>query len=381
MSLTIGLLIPYSYHYLGGVQQHTLSLGQSLTQLGHRVVYLSPTPNPPTSIQPHLTIGKPFRIPTPNGSWTELSLPLHSPTQIRQLIQQFNLDLIHFHELLVPYTTWHWLKYSSVPNLATLHSGWNCHQHPNRWTNYYRLVHHFTHSHLQATIGVSPLANLCNHQLLAPQHYTIPPIIEIDQIQQPLPTPQALKNKRFRHLLFLGRLDNRKGCRHLIEAFALIPPTQRQQLQIHLIGDGPNRTKLKQRIHQLHLQAQIHFHGALKGKQKIAYLQHADLYLAPTTKGESFGMVLIEALAAGLPLIAGNNEAYQATLKDYPYPEYILDPHQHQLFAQKISQLLNNPHHQHQIKTWAKTFVNQFSPKVIAQQHLNIYHQLLSKYV
>jgi len=376
--LTIGLVSPYDFNVHGGVQEHSNNLGKSLSELGHKVIFFSPSEESLAIPQPHINIGYGVRLPTFNGSWAELSFSQTSSKEIKKILQDNKIDILHFQELLVPFASWSWIKHSSAINIVTFHTSWevdSTKQGP--FSIYAQFVKSKVFNYISKTVAVSPLAKNCNQSLLK-NNTVIPPAIDITSIQKKQNKPQPL-NQPGNHLLFVGRLDERKGTHHLIKALHKMPKNIIDNTTLHIVGSGPGKSHLQTLIKRYQLIDRVIFHGAFSQDLKYAFMQHADLFIAPTTHGESFGMVLIEALAAGCPVIAGNNEGYATTLANYPYQEYILDPTKYKDFAEKITALLKNKTHQKEIKKWAATFVLQFDSMQVAKEHEKIYYEVIKE--
>jgi len=372
--LTIGLICPCSFLIAGGVQEHTTNLGNALTKIGCNIVYLSPDINSDLLPHPHISTGVSIRVPTPNGSWTEISLALHSRSQIRHLINTYKIDVLHFQELLTPFSSWTWLKASNVPSVATFHSGWEIHDNKNPFESILKLIKPQLTPNLTQSITVSEVSSACNSLLLV-NNQIIPPAINTNIALNIINMPLTYNSKY--NILFIGRLDERKGAENLVLAFNKLPSKIKRLTTLHIIGDGPKKPFLEYLINKYQLSSSVVLYGKVSGMSRVPFFQHADAIIAPTTHGESFGMVLIEALASGCPVIVGNNDGYKETLKDYPYQQYILDPKNHQLLANAITSLLTHPDHQKNIKFWAKTFVKQFDSMNIAKKHLQIYQKIL----
>lgn len=370
--LTIGLICPYSFLFSGGVQEHIKNLGTALKKLNCNVIYFSPDKANNSLPQEHISTGRNFRIPTPNGSWAEISFSQHGPSQIRRLINDHEIDILHFQELLSPFTSWAWLNASNIPNIATFHAAWD----KNPYINIFlKLIAPMIKNKIIKSISSSSVSALSNRSLLT-KNIVIPPTINLHLILSKHPYPSSF-NKSAINVLFVGRLDRRKGALYLIKSLQYL--SKNNNVLLHIIGEGPEKSRLIDLICKHDLSSQIIFYGKVNNLTKYAFLQHANLFVAPTTHGESFGMVLVEALAAGCPVIAGNNDGYKETLKDYPYQQYVVDPTNSEALASAITSLVSNKSHQKYIKRWAKKWVKQFDANLIANKHLKLYRQILSQ--
>jgi phosphatidyl-myo-inositol alpha-mannosyltransferase len=373
---TIGLVCPYSFAANGGVQEHTLNLARGLKELGHKVVFISPNKSAEISLLPHVQLGISTRLPTPNGSWAEMSIANQTKQEIQEVVAKYSIDIFHFQELVVPFSAWFWLKHSPLINVVTYHSGWEAN---STRAGFFSVFLHYlkrqSFSYIDNSITVSSVAAQCN-KILLKNNQIIPPAINIDLIKKKRAKPPTLDQTKF-NLVCIGRLEQRKGVPYLIHALAKLPKKILNQTTTHIIGDGPDKAAILNLIDEKKLNTKVLLHGSLTQEEKLSFLQHCTALIAPATHGESFGIVLIEALAAGCPVIAGNNIGYLTTLSDYPYQEYILNPSQADLFAERITQLLTHPAEQQTIKRWSKSFVKLFDHRSVAKKHIALYQELL----
>ena len=363
----------------GGVQKHTLSLGEALKKLGVSVTYISPTPQKTNPPQPHIQIGQLVRVPTLNGSWGSISRTIKSPNQIRNIITQNNFDLLHFQELIAPSISWQIIKVSSVPNLATFHTGWDKNAPQENLQPLINQIGQNLKPYLTASIAVSPTAAQTNRQIIQPPLHIIPNAVDLSLFNTKHPKPKHINTNRL-NLLFIGRFEERKGLPHLLNALKYLPSDLKTQITLNIIGSGPQIQLIKKQIKELNSQPNVNLLGYLSDSQKAAYLQHSDFFIAPSTGGESFGIVLIESFAAGTPVIAGNNDGYSHLLRHYPYKNGVLDVTNHRRLAQVITHLATQPKLRQQLSHWGKTFASQYSADKIAQQHLNLYQKIISDY-
>jgi phosphatidyl-myo-inositol alpha-mannosyltransferase len=377
-SLRIGLVIPYSYSHPGGVQIHTLSLGKYLTILGHKVIYFSPTQNQKDCPKSHITIGNGLLLPSPNGSRAPITFCHQTITELKTVIDKQSLDILHLQEIIAPTVSWKLLHASSCKNVATYHAGWDR-------TSYLESIHPLLKQiapnlipFLHASITVSPIAKRCYQELLIHPNYMISPAIDLMPLTQTYARPTKLPKDKV-NLLFISRFDPRKGLPHLIKALATLNPATLSSIHLSIIGDGPQRQQVVKLIEQYNLSPYITFLGVQTSAIKYQYLKHADIFIAPTTHGESFGMILTEAMAAGLPIIAGNNEAYRYVLKKYPTSKALIDPKNAVQFASSIEYYCNHPQLRRMLSSRGKVQVKQYSALTVAKKHIDIYTRILQQ--
>lgn len=373
--LHLGLVTSSSYATFGGVQYHTQNLGEALIKLGTKVTFISPTSEKTFCPTPHLRIGRAMKIPTPNGSWATFSVTSRSTDEIAKIIAKRKIDILHFQELNCPLSSWQILAASMVKNVATFHSGWNRSSYFENLQPFFKSIGQLLKNKIQATIVVSKTSAHCS-QGVAPTKINIIPIaLNLTPYQTLHPRPLKLSKNKI-NLLYIGRLEKRKGVNKLIKAFNQLKPDIKQKTNLYLIGKGVLETTLRLQTKINKLENQVHFLGALSENQKIAYLQHCDIFISPATHGESLGITLVEAMAAGKPIIAGNNDGYQETLADYPCQRCVVDPKNSQNFAKVIEELISDEKLRRQLACWGPKHADKYSAERVAKQHLKIYTQL-----
>jgi len=375
--LNIALVSHVDWTMHGGVQKHIFALGEALKKLDVKVTYISPTPQKDDHPTPHIQIGKLIRVPTPNGSWGSVSRTIQSPSQIRRIITEQDFDLLHFQELIAPSISWQIVKASPVPNIATFHTGWDSDATQEGLHPLIKQIGQDLKPYLTASIAVSQVAAETNRNIIKKPLHLIPNAVDLSLYTKKHPKPRHIYPKKI-NLLFIGRFEERKGLPHLIASLEHLPPELNKKITLNIIGSGPQEEQVKEQIHNLSNKPKINFLGFVTDKQKAAYLQHSNLFIAPSTSGESFGIVLVESLAAGTPVVAGDNDGYSLLLKDYPYHDAVLDVTKPKQLASVITKLIDDPKLRHKLSRWGKKFVTQYSAEKIAEQHISLYKQILS---
>lgn len=306
-ALRIAMVSPYDAAYHGGVNEHVYQLTRYLRQWGHQVKIIAPCsrriPNDPDFIP----LGRVTPVAV-NGSVARISLSLTLGPQIRRILNREQFDLAHVHEPLSPTLPTTFLRCSTVPNVGTFHAS------SKRSLGYTFVQTRLTQvaPKLTGRIAVSAAAReFANRYFPAP--YTIIPngvdVATYGAKHQPL----APYNDGVPTVLFVGRYnEERKGFRYLLEAMALVQQTLPQARL--LVAGGGDSTPFLPLIRHLNLH-HVHFLGFV-GKQHLAALyQTATVFCAPSTGGESFGIVLLEAMAAGCPIVAADNPGYRDVLE------------------------------------------------------------------
>jgi len=197
--------------------------------------------------------------------------------------------------------------------------------------------------------------------------------------------PNPVDIKRFRtdkkagdqkRIVFLGRLVERKGCRQLIKAFAKIYKDY-PGCELVIAGDGPERKSLQKLARRLKISGHTRFLGYIDEKDKPQILGSATIACFPSLYGESFGIVLIEAMAAGAGVVlGGNNPGYSSVLADKP--ELLFNPRDTQSFANKLQSFLDDAALARQASAWQGRTVKQYDIDVVGAQIIGLYDDAIA---
>ncbi len=182
------------------------------------------------------------------------------------------------------------------------------------------------------------------------------------------------------NVFFLGRLVERKGCQYLLRAVARLRKRNLwpEDARLVICGKGPLDARLKRYAEVHNLDGVTEFTGFINEADKPRYLASADLAVYPSTGGESFGVVLLEALAAGRgTVLAGDNPGYSSVMASRP--ESLVDPTDTEAFADKLLKFLTNPEARRQSRAWQRDYVRHFDISEIGKQFLQVYEQALHK--
>ena len=306
--LKIAMVSPYDFTWPGGVTAHVSQLGIELGRLGHEVQTLAPhSPSRLDSAGPSfIPLGRSVPVPS-GGSVARVSFSWWLYRRIRALLEEESFDIIHLHEPLAPVLPLCVLEVSNAVNIGTFHAYYD-RQH------LYRLSHPIIkrwHSRLHGGIAVSPVAlRYVSHYF--PRHYEIIPNgINVDHFARDVaPWPEYRDGKL--NILFVGRLEKRKGLRYLLEAYSRLK-WELPESRLLVVGPG-NPDKESHRILGARNPSDVLITGRVSYHDLARYYATADICCFPATGAESFGIVLLEAMAAGKPVVASDIEGYRGVL-------------------------------------------------------------------
>ncbi|MFV0259007.1 MAG: glycosyltransferase family 4 protein [Acidimicrobiales bacterium] len=290
--MRVGLICPYSLAVWGGVQAQVLALGRALRDRGVDTQVLAPCDGTPP--EPWVTpLGN--SIPyAQNGSLAPLAPDAAAQLRVIAALWDEEFDVLHLHEPLAPGPTMTALFVKPAPLLGTFHAAGHIGSY--RW---FRPVVSRMASRLDQRVAVSPEAADMAERHLGGAYDVLFNGIEVDRFAGAEPMPD-----RERAVLFLGRHEPRKGLSVLLEAVRWLPP----DVQILVAGSGPETSTLQARYRD---DDRIVWLGPLPELDKRRYLRGVGAFCVPSLGGESFGLVLLEGMAAGVPIVASDLPAYE----------------------------------------------------------------------
>lgn len=305
--LKIALVTPYDLASPGGVTAHIRSQARALRALGHEVLIYGPSSSADaledgeTALQRAITI-------TVGGTASGLALNPFLGGRVKSILREERFDVIHTHEPLAPFVPWPFLRHAGpAVRVGTFH----VHRAGAHWPyglgSIYlrRLVNRLDHR-----IAVSEAARKTVARYFPGAYEIIPNGVDVERFQQERPRPPELNDGR-RNVLFISRIEPRKGLPHLIRAMARIRATV-PSARLVVVGDGPDRDQAEALARDL--PEDVLFVGRAADDDLAGYVQAADVFCAPATGGESFGIILLEAMAAGKAIVASDIEGYAAVL-------------------------------------------------------------------
>ena len=308
--MKIAMVSPYDFTWPGGVTAHVTQLARALGRSGHEVQVLAP--HSPSRECPDADLLVPLgrSVPLPSGgSIARVSLSWWLYPKVRALLQREQYDIIHLHEPMAPILPLCVLEFSRSVNVGTFHASY-ARQH------LYRVTHPIIkrwHQRLHGNIAVSPAARRYVNNTFPGDYEIIPNGIDFDRFSAGVaPLPQYQDGKL--NILFVGRLEKRKGLRYLLEAYGKLK-WDLPNIRLIVVGPG-NPDKESYRIISSHNLQDVEFVGRVSYEDLPRYYASADIFCSPATGAESFGIVLLEAMAAGKPVVASDIEGFRGIVTD-----------------------------------------------------------------
>ncbi|HEY3996372.1 MAG TPA: glycosyltransferase family 4 protein [Mycobacterium sp.] len=304
--MRIGMVCPYSFDVPGGVQSHVLQLAEVMRARGHDVSVLAPVS--PHAALPEYVVSAGKAVPIPyNGSVARLRFGPASHRKVKKWLVEGDFDVLHLHEPNAPSLSMLALNIAEGPIVATFHTSTT----KSLTLTVFQGILRPMHEKIIGRIAVSDLARRWQMEALGTDAVEIPNGVDVDSFASAARLdgyPRPGKT-----VLFLGRYDeSRKGMSVLLEALPRVVE-RFADVQLLVVGRG-DEDHLRSQAGEL--VKHIRFLGQVDDAGKASAMGSADVYCAPNTGGESFGVVLVEAMAAGTPVVAGDLDAFRRVLCD-----------------------------------------------------------------
>lgn len=303
--MKVGLVCPYTWDVPGGVQAHVRDLADSLVRLGHEVSVLAPVDDPDTADLPAYLVPAGRAVPVPyNGSVARLAFGPLSLARTRRWLRRGRFDVLHLHEPTVPSLSMLALFAARGPMVATFHTA----TARSRALQVFGTTLQPGLEKVTGRIAVSPAARRVVMEHLGQDAVLIPNGVEVSRFAGAVPLDGVAKVPT---VVFLGRVDEpRKGLAVLLAALpGLLAQVPDARLLVAGPGEGEDMVPPE-------LAAHVQLLGLVSEVDKPRVYASGTVYCAPNTHGESFGIVLIEAMATGTPVVAADLEAYRRVLDD-----------------------------------------------------------------
>ena len=332
--MKIGLVTPYVYPLPGGVNEHVRFLYENLRLRGHDVRILTSSHGLQRSSEGDvIRIGKGFSMPS-NGSVGTITFSPRYVSQVQKVLDRERFDLLHFHEPFVPFLSPIVLRQSTSVNVATFHAY-------GGFSPAYELGKRALRGYagrLHGRIAVSAAASHFVDRFFPGDYKVIPNGVDLGRFQRAVPIARWQDGTP--NVLFVGRLEDRKGLPHLLKAFRLIRKSG-LEARLLVVGSGPQERESRRYVMTRGLQ-NVEFLGRVSDSEKAQLFKTADVFVSPATGRESFGIVLLEAMAAGAPSVCSDIHGYKGVVQR-GRQAILVPPNDAKALAAGITELLVDP--------------------------------------
>jgi phosphatidyl-myo-inositol alpha-mannosyltransferase len=365
--LKIGIVSPYGYPHPGGVNEHVRYTYEAMRRMGHDVWILTSKYGRERESEGRIIrLGTGWAVPA-NGSVGRVTLGLRFKHQAREVLEAHRFDILHFHEPFVPFLSPTVLDASETVNVATFHAfgGFS----PSYWIGSKfagRLG-----SLLHGRIAVSGAARHFINRYFPGEYRIIPNGVDLDRFTTAQPY-EELRDGTL-NILFVGRFEERKGLIHLLKAYHRLRK-RKVDARLLVVGDGPKRREYR-RFVGLRSIRDVEFLGRVDDAAKVRYFASADVYCAPNTGQESFGIVLLEAMAAGVPIVASDIHGFKNVIQRNVHG-VLVEPRNPRALAAALYALARDPDLRHEMGEAGRARAPEFSWDRVTERIVDYYYEV-----
>jgi len=367
-SLRIGMVSPYGWDVPGGVQVHIKDLAETLIAQGHSVSVLAPVSQEDQLSESYVvSAGRPVPIPY-NGAVARILFGPLASSRVKQWIAHGEFDVLHIHEPAIPSLSLLTAWAADGPIVATFHAA------ANKQKAIYAVgpILEAMLEKVSAKIAVSEMARATLKDHFDTEAVVIPNGIDSQKFADALARPEWQTEFT---VGFLGRFDEpRKGLPILIDAFA---QAVARDPRLRLLVAGPGDAKAALKNVAPTVSEKITFLGKLDDESKKQFFKSINLYVAPNTGGESFGIILAEAMAAGTPILASDIPAFEQLLQQGKTGALFASQDAHQLADQMLA-LFADSDRRRELAQAGLERARDFDWQTVASQIMDVYEMVIA---
>ncbi|MBI4267331.1 MAG: glycosyltransferase family 4 protein [Chloroflexi bacterium] len=372
--MKIALVSPYDFVYPGGVANHITNLDQQLTNMGHEVRVIAPASRVVSAFGDRFVpIGKPRPLPS-SGSITRISLSIRLASAIKEVLDREKFDIVHLHEPFMPMLCSAVLRFSNTANIGTFHACDGLPGYYLGWPVGIMMAKHRARK-LNGRIAVSwPALEFASKHV--PGEYTIIPNgVDLDRFSPGVPPIERFCDGK-KNVLFVGRLERRKGLIYLLRAYYQMK-RELPDSRLIIVGPGTRLRRIYEKwIRESRLEDVV-FVGGVSYEDLPRYYQTADVFCAPALGRESFGIVLLEAMAMGKPIVATNIKGYASVVASGE-EGLLVPPKDSRALSQALMSVLGDKTLQQGMIAKGRLKVQDYSWKNVARRVADYYNKVFS---
>jgi phosphatidyl-myo-inositol alpha-mannosyltransferase len=364
--LKIGIVSPYGYPHPGGVNEHVRFTYEAMRRMGHDVWIITSKYGRERESEGHvIRLGTGWAAPA-NGSVGRVTLGLRFKRQAREVLEAHRFDILHFHEPFVPFLSPTVLDASETVNIGTFHAfgGFS----PSYWIGSKfagRLA-----GLLHGRIAVSGAARHFINRYFPGEYRIIPNGVDLDRFASAEPF-EELRDGTL-NILFVGRFEERKGLIHLLKAYHRLRK-RKVDARLLVVGAGPKEREYRRYVGLRGIR-DVEFLGRVDDEDKVRYFASADIYCAPNTGQESFGIVLLEAMAAGVPIVASDIHGFKRVV-ERNVQGILVEPRNPRALAAALYALARDPDLRDEMGEAGRSRAPEFSWDRVTERIVDYYYE------
>jgi len=373
--MKIALVSPYDFAYPGGVVNHISCLEHHLTRMGHDVRIIAPASRTvPDLGERFIPVGKPRPVPA-SGSIARITLSPWLSSRVKEILEREHFDIVHLHEPFMPMLCTTVLRLTKAPAVGTFHASggkpWYTMFSPimkwylDRWFR-----------KLDGRIAVSKPAREFIHGHFPADYTIIPNGVDLEHFSPRVPPLEKYRDGKL-NILFVSRLEKRKGVNYLLSAYRRV----RQEIgNCRLILVGPGTRWSRQYEEEVKEQGldDVVFAGLVPQAELPRYYQTADIVCSPATGRESFGLILLEAMAMGKPIVASNIDGY-ASVASHGAEALMVPPKNEHMLADALISLATHAELRQEMGARGKLKAAEYGWDSIARRVMDFYEEVIQR--
>ena len=365
--MRVGLVSLHSFLKPGGVKTHVFGLHKEFQKKGIATKIIAPRrENYENYGKNVILLGTSFPFPF-GGSQSDFAIHFNSEV-IDETLNREKFDVLHFHNFSFP-SSFQILEKSEALNILTFHANIEGSDFLKNFPIFLYVLKQIINWKIDGIIGVAPLS------LEVFKDYKGPKVIIPNGVDIKRFNPKNHKIKKFQdgkiNILFVGRIEKRKGLIYLLKAYKILEK-KFHNIRLIIVGEGELKEDAKSWVKDNNLK-EVYFEGEKVGKELASYFATSDIFCAPSIFGESFGIIILEAMASGLPVVGFANRGYEEFLKGKKGEDFLAKSRDYKALAKKMEILIQKEKLRKEIGKWGIAEAKKYSWPKISNQVLDFY--------
>ena len=370
--MKVALVSFHSFYHPGGVKRHIFGLAKEFRNKGIECKIIAPRRKMSENYGKNvILLGTSIPV---NVAGTETDLVVNFfPLSVEKILKKENFDVLHFHNFTPP-SAFQILERSRSLNVLTIHANLEKSDFLKK-TGFLYICRKIVLWKIDGLIGVASLNLKDSEEFKGPKE-VIPNGIDLEEFNPGVPGLKEFSDGKI-NILYLGRIEERKGLIYLLQAYKILEKKLGSEwvlsnLRLIIVGEGPLKEDMEKwaRINGL---KNVVFTGKAPENETASYYKSCDIYCSPAIFGESFGLVLIEAMACGKPVVAFANEGYRGVLEKTKGGRFLAKPKDYKTLAEKLENLIKNKKLRKEMGQWGIKESKKYSWKKVAGRILDFY--------
>ena len=365
--MRIALISYHTFFQPGGVKRHVFGLQKEFKRRGVYCKIIAPRRSFKEDYgKDVILLGTSFPLPL-LGSQSDFDVNFN-PLAIQRVFNKEKFDVLHFHNFGFP-SSLQIVQQSNALNILTFHSNPTGSKFLMRFPIILKTFERIVNWKIDGVIGVAPLCLKFFRKYTGPK-IVIPNGIDLEDFNPRIPKVKKFSSGKI-NILYVGRIEKRKGLIYLLKAYRILQK-KFNNLRVIVVGEGDLKKKCQEFIKKYNLR-EVYFVGAKSGRELTSFYNTCDIFVSPSIFGESFGLVLLEAMACQKPVVAFANQGYKQLLAGKKGAGFLAKPKDSKGLAEKIQLFIESEELRKEMGEWGLKEAQNYSWTKVAGEILNFY--------